>query len=369
MSIPQRNFIELESISSNNWFEKLGREIPGFEQLCNIVGERFVAFAFIAGIRISAITYDKAQPDASLIDFYDGTGTEIQQLRLAGFREKLTNTLLSDTRQISTLPDNPSPIDIRQLIGQKFLLLAPIFGITLLGLWHGGEKPPSLLLAIGDSQEELTIKGFREVLDESVRSELSRTRSDGAFSIDFKNIPEAEAANRVGDYKHTIELLGSWPGPLSMFLRTQEGQMLGNMEKSTLARALGVLGEAYLKTRQMEWAEDVLRLGVQWGQDSGDLGSLFLLLAEARLLNDRCGEAIGLLRRALSFGESKAAIFPELARCYAKRKRYVAAAVCIDEAVSNRVDPDSIKDVVEEVNAALGDAYKRFRDIVPIGTA
>jgi tetratricopeptide (TPR) repeat protein len=366
MSIEQRTFVDLESVGSNNWFNQLGKEIPGFEQLCEILGERFVAFAFISGIRVSAISYDRENPDGSLVDYYDEDGKHFEQVRLSAFRERLTNALLADTQQPINLPEKPTVSDIRLFIGHKYLLLAPIFGITVLGFYFGGAKSPSVFLEIGDSEEELTINGFRDVLEESVRSELSRSRSDSAFSIDFKNIPEAEAANAVGDYEHTIELLGTWPGPLSMFLRTQEGQMLGELEKATLADALGILGKAYLETRQMEWAEDVLRLGVQWGQDSDRLGDLYLLLAEARLSDERYGEAIGLLRRALVVGASKLVVLPQLARCYAKRKRYVAAAICIDEAISNDVDPESIKEIRDEVHQVLGEAYKNFRKKVPL---
>lgn len=366
MNTLQRTFIDLESVRSNKWFDQLGKEIPGFEQLCEIIGERFVAFAFIAGIRVSAISYDRTNRDESLVDYYDEDGAHIQQVQLSAFREILAEALLADTQRPIDLPEKPTVSDVRLFIGHKYLLLAPVFGISVLGLNYGGGKPPSISLEIGGGDEELTINGFRDVLEESVRSELSRSHSDGAFSIDFKNIPEAEAANVAGDYERTIELLGSWPGPLSMFLRTQEGQMLGELEKATLAHALGILGKAYLETQQIEWAEDVLRLGVQWGQDSDRLGNLFLLLAEARLSDGRYGEAIGLLRRALVVGASKSVVLPQLARCYAKRKRYVAAAVCIDEAISNNVDPELLEETRGEVNQVLGEAYKRFREKVPL---
>ena len=365
MSIQQRTFIDLASVASNKWFEQLGKEIPGFEQLCEIIGERFVAFAFISGIRISAISYDRESPEGSLVDYYNEDGKHVQQIRLSAFRERLTNALLADTQQATDLPEKPTVSDIRIFIGQKYLLLAPIFGIGVIGFYYGGAKPPSVFLEIADSEEELSVNAFRDVLEESVRAELSRSRSDSAFSIDFKNIPEAEAANAIGDYEHTIELLGTWPGPLSMFLRTQEGQMLGELEKATLAHALGILGKAYLETRQIDWAEDVLRLGVQWGQDSEKLGDLFLLLAQARLSDERYGEAIGLLRRAMVVGASKLVILPQLALCYAKRKRYVAAALCLDEAISYDIDPESLKEIKDEVHQVLGEAYKKFRKIVP----
>src|SRR5262249_44224722 len=152
------------------------------------------------------------------------------------------------------------------------------------------------------------------------------------FSIDFKRIPLAEQANRRGDYDETVSLLGAWPGPLSMFLRTPPGQALGRSERRRLGKALGLLGPADLQKQQSEGGEGALRLGIQVGQELDAAGPLFGWLGKARVDTGRYGEAIGLLRRALALGGDKADLYFDLARCFCERKRYVAALGCLDAA-------------------------------------
>jgi hypothetical protein len=358
--------LDLTPVDSAGWFKQLGGEIPEFEQLCEMLGERFVAFSFIAGIRISAIVYNQEVPDASLVDFVIGDETETRRLPMADFRERLAAALLSDPEEMVDLPDKPTPKDARLLIGRRYLLLAPIFGVRLMELRFGGARPPTVLMEIGQTEEELTVPRLRGTLEENVRQEISRARSVTPFAIDFRHVPLAEAANRENDYDKTIALLGAWPGPLSLFLRTPQGQALGLSEKATLSRALGILGTAYLEKQQLEWAEEVLRLGVQWGQDTRATAALLVLLADARMSTERYAEAIGLLRRALVVGARKVEVLPKLARCFAKRKRYVAAAICLDEALQSGSDARTMEDTRSEVAGALGGAYERFRERVPL---
>jgi tetratricopeptide (TPR) repeat protein len=208
------------------------------------------------------------------------------------------------------------------------------------------------------------VRGLRDVIHNAIRSEISRVRPSQPFSIDFKRVPSAEAANIRGDYDETVALLGAWPGPLSMFLRTPQGQALGNAERAKLVRALCALGEAYLRKRQIEWAEDVLRLGIQFGQELEAAAPLFGLLGQLRVESERYGEAIGLLRRALSLGGSKLELLPDLALCFAERKRHVAAMACIDDAIAAGVEPDEIEGLRLRVREALGPAFDRYHELV-----
>ena len=74
------------------------------------------------------------------------------------------------------------------------------------------------------------------------------------------------------------------------------------------------------------------------------------------------GEAIGLLRRALALGVEQAAVLPHLARSFAKCKRFVAAAVCLEDALAAGADPAASADVRREVEQALGTALIRLRE-------
>jgi tetratricopeptide (TPR) repeat protein len=216
---------------------------------------------------------------------------------------------------------------------------------------------------LGHAREEISVQGLREILDGAVRAEVARARPAAPFSIDFKRIPLAEQANKRGDYDETVSLLGAWPGPLSMFLRTPQGQALGRGERSRLVRALGLLGQAYMYKQQAEWAEDVLRLGIQFGQELEAAGPLFGWLGRARVDTGRYGEAIGLLRRALTLGGDKASLNLDLSRCFYERKRYVAALACLDAAQAAGASSEELSSLRESVDAALGDAAKPYQEL------
>ena len=47
--------IDLEEVRADGWFEQLGEESPDFDELCQVLGRRFVAFAFITGVRVTAV--------------------------------------------------------------------------------------------------------------------------------------------------------------------------------------------------------------------------------------------------------------------------------------------------------------------------
>jgi len=353
--------IDLAEIRTDGWFEQLAEEIPEFEQLCEVLGARFVAFSFIAGVRITAISYDPQTPESSLVDFAVGESEEIERLTLGEFRDRLGSALAEGYDPPPPLPEEPSADDVRACVGRRYLLLAPVFGIRLATLHVTGDEP-MVEVDLGHAHEKISVQGLRDILDNAVRSEVARARPPAPFSIDFKKIPQAEEANQRGEYAETISLLGAWPGPLSMFLRTPQGQALGRNERAKLVRALGLLGDAYLNKHQPDWAEDVLRLGIQFGQELEASGPLFGLLGRVRVTNERYGEAIGLLRRALALGGDRAPLLVDLAQCFCARKRYVAAIACLDDAVAAGAGGEHVSGLRVEVEKALGPAYGRYRE-------
>jgi tetratricopeptide (TPR) repeat protein len=359
-----RKLIDLQEVRADGWFEELGEDLADFDQLCQAMGRRFVAFSMIAGVRVSSVNYDTHSPHTSLVEFTIGDTDEPQHMALGELRERLGTALLATDELHPDLDDDPSPEDIRRFIGRRYLLLAPVFGLGLEAIEVGGDDEPMLKLRLGSGVESISVQGLRDVIHNAIRSEVARSRPSQAFSIDFKKVPQAEASNERGDYDETIALLGAWPGPLSMFLRTPQGQTLGDSERSKLVRALCALGEAYLRKRQADWSEDVLRLGIQFGQELDASAPLFGLLGRARVETGRYGEAIGLLRRALSLGADPREHLPLLARCFVERERYVAALGCIDEALEAGVDPESIRELQTEVAEALGPAYERYQTLM-----
>ncbi len=358
----ERRAIALDAVRADGWFERLGQGSRDFEQLCHTVGERFVAFAFISGVRIRGLTIDRRSPDATLVDFVFGEEAVEQRLALGEFRRRLAQALLSDDPMpVDMVPADESVETLQNFIGLRYVLLAPLFGIVLKTLDVGGRDEPTLVVELEGSTQETHLEDFREAIRERIRMEVRRMRSSSPFSIDFSVLPHAERALMRGDFAATIELLGAWPGPLSMLLRTPEGQSLAPDVRSTLARALGLLGTAYVRAMRFDWAEEVMRLAIQWGQDANVSGELFLRLGDAYVARGRFGEAIGLLRRAATLGAPDDDVLPLLAKAFTARKRYVAAAICAERAIARGSQVADMEAVLDEARAVLGGPYARVR--------
>lgn len=364
-----RRVFTLEAVRADGWFEKLGEGSPNFQQLCEVVGERFLAFSIIAGVRIAGVTVDRRSPDATLIDFVVGDEEGEHRLPLGEFRRRLASTIVAEEDYLAALPPEPTPEDLQAFIGFRFVLLAPLFGIRLaeLRLDEGGssQNAAAVVVDLGAAADEVGLEDFRELLRERVRGEAEQARPAAPFAIDLNAIPRAEKLAAADDWEGTIDLLGAWPGPLSLLLRTSEGQRLAPDVKASLARAMGLLGTSYVRTAKFEWAEEVMRLGIQWGQDSRAAGDLFRRLGEACIVRDRHGEAIGLLRRALALGAKERKVLPLLAQSYVARGKFVAAAVCLDRAVAAGVAADEIAQLRDAADEALGNTWAKFRAKVP----
>src|SRR5690606_3085815 len=133
--------------------------------------------------------------------------------------------------------------------------------------------------------------------------------------------------------------------------------------RATLAEALGVLGSAYVELGRHEWAQEVLRLAIQWGQEQLQVsGDLFRRLGGAFVAQGRHGEAIGLLRRALGLGAPRAEVLPVLARCFLARKRYLAALLLAEDAIAAGASRESVSEVSDAASEVLGEHWARFRN-------
>ncbi|MEM9189134.1 MAG: hypothetical protein AAGF12_08150 [Myxococcota bacterium] len=363
----ERQTYSLDGVRADGWLQRLAEDSPNFDQLCEIIGESFVAFSVIAGVRVTALTVDRRNMDGSLVDFVVGDDIAEQRLPLGEFRRRLAMALLGDEPPPGEPPPNPSPEDLQGIIGFRYLLLAPVFGVRLLQLRTGRGLVPTLILHIEglDDEEEVEVVDFREMIRDRIRQELNESKPASPFSIDLSAVTDAEQAMADDDYDKTIELLGAWPGPLSLLLRTTEGQQLTREVKATLARALGILGTAYVRSDRFDWADEVMRLGIQWGQDGPAAGELFERMGEACVVRERHGEAIGLLRRALALGARKLTVLPLLAECYSARERHVAAVVCVEEARALGSESAKLDAIAKASKEVLGVAWTDFRAEVP----
>jgi hypothetical protein len=367
--MPGEQAFPLAAIRTDGWFERIGESVGSFQALCDIVGERFFAFSMITGARITALTVDRRSPENTLVDFVVGSAEEeisradAQRLTLGEFRRRLVSALVADE------PAGPAPVRatdteaIQLHIGVRYLLLAPLYGYSLLELTVG--PAGSSVSALHDGVEEtISLPAFRERIRAQVRQELARAAKTGRGAIDLSHVKTAEDAAARGDHQRVVQLLGQWPGPLTIFLRTPEGQALNQETRGIIARGLGLLGSSCVATGDSSQGEEVLRLAVQYAADGAGAADIYARLGEALLADDRAGESIGPLRRAANLGASGDRVWPLLAKAFLERGRSVAAFGAVLEARSSGVEESALRDVLAAVETHLGGSLRGWKDLV-----
>jgi hypothetical protein len=373
--VDEKKEYSLDAVRTDGWFERIGEGIGSFQALCEIVGERFFAFSIVVGARITALTVDRRTPDQTLVDFVVGLGDgdaelEPQRLTLADFRRRLVGALLVEDDSTPPVPTRETDIEAIQLfIGVRYLLIAPLFGYSLHKLIVESKdgKRSSLVASRDGVEEQYELTSFRTRMRAHVREELDRAAAGTRSAIDLSKVAEAEAAGLAKDWTKVVTLLGAWPAPLAIFLRTPEGQMLTADARALIAKGLGLLGSACVHLGEVEQAEEVFRIGIQYAQEGLAAADLFRRLGEALLLNGRPGEAVGSLRRAAAFGGPVAQVMPPLARAFLQRKRYVAAYACLREALEAGISERELAEELGQVEAKLGLALTSWKASVIAG--
>ena len=87
---------------------------------------------------------------------------------------------------------------------------------------------------------------------------------------------------------------------------------------------------------EVEQAEEVFRIGIQYAQEGLAAADLFRRLGDALLKSGRAGEAVGPLRRATAFGAPASEIYPLLGKALLERKR------CLKELGKQLDIPDEV---------------------------
>ena len=359
----------LDAVRTDGWFERIGDGIGSFQALCDIVGEAFFAFSMITGARITALTVDRRNPDNTLVDFViaapgeDEGDADVQRLTLADFRHRLVGALLTDDA-MPPAPERDTDVEALQLhIGVRYLLLAPLYGYSLRRLVVDGRLSRLALLHDG-VEETYELNEFRGRVRAHIREELDRASAGSRSAIDLTKVAEAEVAANKSDQTKVIQLLGAWPAPLAIFLRTPEGQMLTPDARALIAKGLGLLGTACVKLGEQQQGEEVMRLAVQYAQDGAAASDIFRRLGEAMLEDGRAGEAVGPLRRAANLGAPPKLIWPLLARAFVRRQRFVAALACVREARLVGVPDNDMVEEIREIEQSLGTSLTAWRGLV-----
>jgi tetratricopeptide (TPR) repeat protein len=349
---------DLAAARPDGWFEAVLEQSDDFDKACQIIGRSTLALALIAGARVLSITANPQSQDLSTVEFSIGQDPTVRQLPLSEFRQTIGQYLLVPL-QGEGLPDDPGVEALQMHIGGRYMLEAVLFQVQPLELRH--ELGLSeVTIEFNGARHVLTLDDLRDILDERVRSELGLHRRE-EVSIDLNVVDRAEEANERGNWSATVALLNPWLGPISMLLRTGEAEGLSKEVRARLSTSLDLLGTAYAELGELDAANEVLRLGVQWAGESSEAGDLFLALGRASVAAEKHGEAIGLLRRAIRLGASEHVSMPLLARSLSAREQWLAAMVCAERACELGAADSSIDSMTTELEEHLGEAWPRFR--------
>jgi hypothetical protein len=323
----------------------------------------------ITGARITAVTVDRRNPDNTLVDFGVGAGgpedpsTDTQRLTLADFRRRLVGALLTD--EVSApAPTRETDLEGIQLyIGVRYLLLAPLYGFSLRQLTIADQTGELTLIHDG-IEEKHDLETFRMRIRAHVRDELDRVASGNRGAIDLGRVAEAEAASMQGQDAKVLSLLGAWPAPLAIFLRTPEGQMLAPEPRALIAKGLGLLGTACVRLGDVGQGEEIFRLGIQYAQDGVAAADIFQRLGDALMNDQRAAEAIGPLRRAVALGGDPKLLWPMLCRAFCQRGRYVAALASVRAAIAAGAQETDLAEDIRQLEGVLGPKLTAWRATV-----
>src|SRR3954466_14970640 len=240
--MPPPRSLSLDLVRTDGWFDRVGQTVSSFQALCDILGERFFAFSLITGARITALTVDRRHPENTLVDFTVGANESSneasERLPLADFQRRLVSALLLDAQHGPAPQREQDAEAIQHFIGPQYLLLAPLYGLTVTELsFESGAA--AIKYEHDEIAHEVPLEDFRSNLKDRVRAELSQVaRQESRNAIDLGHVAQADALFAKGDYTGVKDLLGTWPAALTIFLRTPEAQALQTETRGTLAHAL-----------------------------------------------------------------------------------------------------------------------------------
>lgn len=349
---------DLSAARPDGWFEQVLDQSKDFEKAVEIIGRSTLGLALIAGARILSLTANPHSENLTTVEFSIGEDPAVRQVSLSEFRETIAEVLLTPL-QSWILPDDPDVEALQAHIGGRYMLEAALFQVEPLEL-RADLGLSEITLQFNELQHVLALEDFRDVLDERVRSALGIDRKDDN-AIDLAMVDQAEEANAHGNWGATVAMLNPWLTPISMLLRTGEAEGLSEDVHGRLSVSLDLLGTAYANMGELEAANEVLRLGIQWAGESGKAGNLFLALGRASVASAKHGEAIGLLRRAIRLGAEERDALLLLAQSLGARDQVLAAMVCHERARELGADAAELEAVLADLQARLGEAWPRFQ--------
>jgi hypothetical protein len=346
--------VSLKEVRTDGWFVQLGDQIANFQNVCEVMGPRFLAYSIILGIQIRSLVADPRFPANTTIEFTLGD-EQIQMLTLSEYRMRVVQAILQDQR-VEFTPRLPLVVeDASAFIGGRMLLLSPLFDISLDQLVLASLDPLHPRAIVGYISSEgftyVDLRDFTDLIRGRVRRDLAGTAEE-PFQLDLFAVERAREAADQGNTEGVIAALESWPGLLNILQRTPVARQLKPEQLDLIGEGIALLGEAFLEQGREPWTEELFRLGLQFVRESRIAGRLFKDLGLLLLNTNRHGEAIGVLRRAQVLSDDKEVVLPALGRAFLGREQLVAAAAVFEKAAAQGIH-------VEDELAEVREKFKR----------
>ncbi len=350
--------VPLAEIRADGWFEQLGNQIGQFDRICDVLGAHFLAYSIILGIQVRSLTVDPRYSSNTSVEFSTGDD-QLQTLPLTEFRIRVVQAVMQGNR----LPVDPSlPLrieDAAAMIGGRNLLLAPLFHVSLEQLILASLDPEEPRALVGYMSREgfsfIDLRDFDDLVRGKVRRDLAGT-AEKPFKLDLGIVETAKKAFKQGDMDKVIETLETWPGLLSILLRTPVMRSLDDEQREIIGEGMELLGIAFAGREREAWIEELFKLGLQFVREGEIAGRLYFRLGTMLTENDRFSEAIGLLRRAHALGLPKEKIIPLLGRAFLRTDKVVAGAALLEHASANGMLTAEFEDDLSKIRELLEDA-------------
>lgn len=351
--------VSLEPYVVENWFDAMIKRIDGFEEVCDVVGYRFMAFSLIIGINLRAVMHNPEFPSESTVEFAIQGEAQIQEAPIEDFRKMLLVSLLSTDPAAKPVGLPPSRDEIARLVGVRYLLLSPLYGVRPRKLYvldqSLGTDGYSVVFDHEGEAREWSLERFREFLRDFVSAEQVREpAARGRYAAE--DVRSAEKALGAGNPERALEYLRDWILFVRNFRLTGSVAQLVKEPDALFARGLLLTGRAYRLMERNRLSEDLLRFSIQLIPAGPTLPLFYYELAIIMMQENRFGEAIAPLRHSLKLGLTHERVYPYLGEALLRSDRFVGASLVLGELNREGLLDAQGKKMFEEVLRKLGPA-------------
>ncbi len=323
----------LDEVRSDGWLERLVGAEPSLADLARVLGLPSLALTMMSGIRVHTLILDPTSLDKSFLEF--SVGDEESQeaptrMNVAEFRARIAQAVFAHPEPWPPNPvrDKQPTVDALQaFVGVRHVLLSPLFGYRLIEVETSADPDEhSITFEVhGGPTQRYSLENFRHQLETAVFEDVERGRRGGGFSLDLELMRSAMAAHRRGDHQAVVQMLEEFLVPLAALGRSGQARTMTPDVRGTVSESLVSLARSQDALGNQEGRLDTLRTAAQWSEEGSPAAAVYLELGRAMMQDNRAGEAIGFLRRALMLGSDEVDAYTLLADALLERGRKLAA--------------------------------------------